>query len=657
MMLNLEKLTMENWGPFGDKTVIEFSQEADKQITYIIGKNGTGKSSIFSAIYWCLFNSPSNDDLKRIVNEEALRKSEKNLYVRLKFYIIDEYKIRIDYDVKRVLRFEPEGNNGDYKPTALQSELSVSKFTPYSNQPQLVPQKEFENLLNNLIPPGPRQFFFLDGEKLKDLFKKDHLENIESYANAISDMPLILEVINNLDLIKGNLNKKFDKLIQNSEDLSKERLRLTELEKELKELNEREKVVLSKIKDLNSLKEELNDYCSRYKELEPHIREAKRLEESKLVNEAVRKTKLEEFNKYLNNNLPILFLEPQLKWCEEELERLREKGEIPPNIPSDILDRIISKKYCICGEKVSKRKISEFKAMRSKTPDKKLTELTNNFSRDLHRKNEDISDIKKDIKSKMVELTELNLTINQLKINISNERKVIPKGIDDKDIISKLNRLRTIDNEISDEESRLPPIRNYIFLKDKEIKKQIKNIESKTGKGSEAEIIGEKLKFVKQLIQCAQDVKGEVKRSLLTHVEQHTSDGFGKLVWDPENWKRIVISENWMFHAVTSNGYNLTSYQLSDGQRHVLGIAFMSSLGKVTGNLLPFVFDSPFGRVSQDPIEKIGKNIRTLMENRQVILLVTDTENANIHKHIAGIIGKEYNVQRISATESQIEEA
>ncbi len=83
----------------------------------------------------------------------------------------------------------------------------------------------------------------------------------------------------------------------------------------------------------------------------------------------------------------------------------------------------------------------------------------------------------------------------------------------------------------------------------------------------------------------------------------------------------------------------------------------MSSLGKVTGNLLPFVFDSPFGRVSQDPIEKIGKNIRILMKDRQVTLLVTDTENDNIREHIAEIIGKEYNVRKISATESMIEEA
>lgn len=657
MKLNLEKLIMDNWGPFGEKTVLEFSQDENKQVTYILGKNGTGKSSIFTAIYWCLFNMPQDDDLKRIVNKEALKNGEKESYVRLKFYITDEYNIRVDYDVRRMLNYEPNGSEGDYKPTALQSDIIINKFTQYSDKPQLVPKKEFGKLLDNLIPPGPRQFFFLDGEKLKDLFKKDHLENIESYANSISDKPLIDELISNLNKIEVTLDRKYDKLNQLGNDINKETTKLNGLNKDLLELNEREKMILQGITELTSFKQELNDFCARYKELEPHIREAKRLEELKAINEAIRKTEIGNFKTYLNKNLPILLLEPQLNWCYEELEKLREKGEIPPNIPSDILDKIISTGYCICEGKVSEQKRSDFKAMRSKTPDKNLIQIINNFSRDLYRKKEEISEIKNEINLKLIKLSELNLTLKQTRQDIINERGFIPNNLDDQDIINKLNRLRSIDGEIADEESRLPSVRNYISIKKEEIKKQSKIVDSKMGKDSEAKEAWDKLQFIKELIRSGQNVEEKVSDSLLAHVEQYTSQGFCQLVWDPENWKQIQITKDWMFHAITSNGFNLSSYNLSDGQRHVLGISFMSSLGKVTGNLLPFVFDSPFGRVSQDPIEKIGKNIRNLMENRQVILLVTDTENANIHKHINEIIGKEYNISKISPTESKIVEA
>jgi hypothetical protein len=81
----------------------------------------------------------------------------------------------------------------------------------------------------------------------------------------------------------------------------------------------------------------------------------------------------------------------------------------------------------------------------------------------------------------------------------------------------------------------------------------------------------------------------------------------------------------------------------------------MSSLGKVTGNYIPFVFDSPFGRVSRDPIEHIGKNLTKLMEGRQVVLFVTDTEDPSIRPHVKNIIGYTYIITKISGTESIIE--
>ena len=149
-------------------------------------------------------------------------------------------------------------------------------------------------------------------------------------------------------------------------------------------------------------------------------------------------------------------------------------------------------------------------------------------------------------------------------------------------------------------------------------------------------------------------VKENVKRSLIKHVQKHTSDGFKRLVWDPANWKNVVIADDWTVSVTTMNNFELPCYNLSAGQRHVLGIAFMSSLGKVTGNLVPFVFDSPFGRIGEEPIENIGKNLRPMMEGRQVVLFVTDTEDTNIRSHIKDIIGQKYILDKISATESEI---
>ena len=187
-----------------------------------------------------------------------------------------------------------------------------------------------------------------------------------------------------------------------------------------------------------------------------------------------------------------------------------------------------------------------------------------------------------------------------------------------------------------------------------ELKKQQKRLETKFKQDTEMSVIAMKLEFIRETKETMEKVKEQVKRSMIEHVQKYTSTGFKRLVWDPEHWEDVTIADDWTVSVTTSNNFKLPCYRLSAGLRHVLGIAFMSSLGKVTGNLTPFVFDSPFGRISEEPIENIGKNLRSLMEDRQVVLFVTDTEDKNIRQHIENIIGQKYILDKISATESEI---
>ena len=99
-----------------------------------------------------------------------------------------------------------------------------------------------------------------------------------------------------------------------------------------------------------------------------------------------------------------------------------------------------------------------------------------------------------------------------------------------------------------------------------------------------------------------------------------------------------------------SDGYTTTSDITGD----VLGISFMSSLTAITELKIPFIFDSPFGRISEEPIEKIGKFLPSLMRGSQIILFVTDTEDSNIYTHIKDSIGKKYEIIKMSADQSII---
>ena len=51
----IEKVKIENFGPFAGKHELEFSINEQKKLNLILGENGSGKTQLFNAMLWCLY--------------------------------------------------------------------------------------------------------------------------------------------------------------------------------------------------------------------------------------------------------------------------------------------------------------------------------------------------------------------------------------------------------------------------------------------------------------------------------------------------------------------------------------------------------------------------------------------------------------------------
>ena len=315
-----------------------------------------------------------------------------------------------------------------------------------------------------------------------------------------------------------------------------------------------------------------------------------------------------------------------------------------------------SREKCICGRKITDHIREEFLKIQKIIPDSQFNREVQDFRRDLTRSFSVINDQKATIKKKIGDIQQKNISINRLDHDITVERKFLVPGQEKEfeKINEKFNRWNDLKDEIRDFDSELDNLENSILVQKRTVSTEKERLESLYRKDEKFEKIGKQIEFVSYCETIVETVKLEVTKTIIEFVSGNTSDQFKQLIWDPKNWEKIDFSEDWKIDAVTSNNHRINCDRLSQGQRHVLGIAFMSSLGKVTGNFIPFTFDSPFGRVSEEPIENIGKNLPKLMEGRQVILFVTDTEDSHIKPHINSIIGSKYVITKISGTESEI---
>lgn len=656
--MNFERMIIKNWGPFNKIKAIDFSLDEAKPVTYILGYNSAGKTMIFNAIYWCLFNIPTSEELKFFINVEALKNNEKETYVRLKLHHIDNYGNRTNYDITRRLRFEAGRNDeGQIVPKAMMPEFIVNKTLQGSSMPELVDSEEFSTLMDNLVPPGPRPFFFLNGEKLASLFTRENFKKLEAYANAISDVGLIDKIIAKLDETYDDLNEKSSKSSKISDDIKRDQKDLEEKKRQKSEAEKWKTQLEGQIEVNRSLSEKLNRECSKYEELIPRLERIKSNEAEKKQNQLLREEKCKEFKEFLNDNLYLLLVEHELDWCKNELSRLETEEEIPPKkTPIDVIDSILESNppMCICGREINAEIKARFEAIKNQIPDKKLNKTIESFRFELASAEKKMSSNLNLLGRKIEDIKRINITINSLQTKIDSDRTDDLKALEKTNILDIFKKSREVGLETTDLEGQLSRANDKVTVLSREEKTIKQKLESKMEKDCAMKEIGKKMIFIRDSIEAMEAVKNLVKESTIKHVKEFTSDGFRKLVWDPSNWKEISITDDWAVSAISSKNDKFPCFSLSEGQRHVLGIAFMSSLGKVTGNAIPFVFDSPFGRISEEPIKNIGKNIHVLMEGRQVILLVTDTESANIRKHIDSIIGKEYIIEKISATESII---
>jgi DNA sulfur modification protein DndD len=86
-----------------------------------------------------------------------------------------------------------------------------------------------------------------------------------------------------------------------------------------------------------------------------------------------------------------------------------------------------------------------------------------------------------------------------------------------------------------------------------------------------------------------------------------------------------IEPSNFNVELVSDNGQLIDKKRLSAGEKQIYALAILEALGKASGRKLPFIIDTPLGRLDSKHRQKIVKEFFPKV-NDQVIILSTDTE-------------------------------
>ena len=348
----IKGIRMYNFRQYMDVS-LEFSTDPEKNITLVMGDNGTGKTTLAQAFTWCLFGT-TDFEMQEVIN----RKVRDKLPPGGKNKTVVEMNVNyndIDYTISREQVF-----------TKIQKRVEASKsklkiYYKENGNLQYLNETEVHLMIKRMLPKELSRFFFFDGERIRLMSDEINHGKSKDFKDAVSGLVGLVSMQNAIQHMKpstsastviGYYNKKID--VQGGENVKKysaEIERLTnekeKIEKRLEEIEPQIESYREEITQLNAIiiaetpEMELKE---KYKKLQTKLTGYENRRKEK-INIGV----LSKFGKNFYDFVASVAIDK----AEPLLNDIKEADvEIPVGIEAPSLKYLLKRGTCICGEKL-----------------------------------------------------------------------------------------------------------------------------------------------------------------------------------------------------------------------------------------------------------------------------------------------------------------
>ncbi|WP_312443678.1 AAA family ATPase [Lacrimispora sp.] len=254
--MKINGMKIYNFSSYAGLCEFDFKVSDKKNVILIGGQNGTGKTSLFTAIKLALYGpqcyryqsvtTPYLNKVKKLLNHDIYSMGDLEAFVEVNINI----PIRQDdnnYIIKRQWSFD--NNKKLIEQLYIWENGKAMKEESYSF---------FENLLFTVLPPKLFEFFFFDGEEIASFFA------MPNYNKYIKQSILTLCSYDSLELIK-----KFGRNYVDGKESSKENKKVKEAyERLIYEQEQLEKIISRNKETIEQLELKLGNLNGQKEELE-----------------------------------------------------------------------------------------------------------------------------------------------------------------------------------------------------------------------------------------------------------------------------------------------------------------------------------------------------------------------------------------------------
>ena len=360
--MKVKSIQLINFLSYYESNEFEFSDGP----TLIIGQNNTGKSKIFDAFNWVLFDKAYDNDAEKwrttkdwtegIVNNRAKSECKNNETVTtsISLDIIagdkSKYSIIRDYYIKK---------KDDQWTCPSSSELYLSMTDGKTKNHISKEGSEAKNIIYEIFKPDLSKYFFFQGESINEVMSLNKRTAFDKALNGLSKIEVFKNFKKYAKLVEKRTTDELEKkqgsdtvqeqrkieLIGNIRD---ERDRIEIIEEEIETLNDE----LTKVKTVHKSKEEELSIFAGVKE---HIEKLKTAEYNITSINSRRVSMLEAQQENVLESWIFAATDNMLVNFSKMFNKAKDKGTYPEPVTIQYLKEMLEKETCLICKRDAKK--------------------------------------------------------------------------------------------------------------------------------------------------------------------------------------------------------------------------------------------------------------------------------------------------------------
>lgn len=651
----LKSIKLENFRQFVNDS-IDFSTDPERNVTLIIGENGTGKTTFAQAFFWCLYGETSFSD-KTMLNRtiaQNMKPDDKPVVVRVLLQLMHG---SATYDIERKQDYRKNYNN---KIQAANTVLSISVRGADGNTRYLKPA-ECETEIKKILPKELSTYFFFDGERVEKMSKEIASGRKSSgFADAVVGLTGLkgsLSALNHLSPTKstsviGKFSEEYtgdsvDKIREYTQKIDKLQARLDSIETRLSEIDD-------ELESARINKSRFEEDIKQYADGEKLQNERDSL--NRKLN-ATKKTKA-QFIKHacstFNLGMTTFFSMPLVKKALEIVSQSDLGGKDIPEMHSKTIDYLLKRGTCICGTHLDPGTIPYTKVMElmDYLPPQSIGVTVGQFIKDSRNKYQRDVSLLSDIQEELGLISQQDDVIEEIDADIA----LITERLDGADVreqVRKLNsQIQACAKVISDRE-----LEQHQLLKNQgSLETEKKRAESERGELSLLDGANRNIEIYKAYaLRIYSDLLAEYKGKELEirkKLEQYINEIF-KYIYNGGLSLQIDEKYNISVYVTEYDG----GVETSTAQSISVIFAFISAIIKLArenqqengdeaySEPYPLVMDAPLSAFDKRRIEAICTAIPNTAE--QVIIFIKDTDGDLAEEHLGSKVMKRHYFEKV----------